>query len=277
MQVLKGEDAGLEILLKLRKDSWIKWIYLNMNPSQASFPHPSLRSQEHRPWPRPQRPWMMRQEWRDLLFLHVEVSPDSIRDRIPKELELDLFEGKAWLGLVPFDMKGVTLRGCPAPSSLCDFPELNIRTYVLRDGKPGVWFFSLDVPKAHAVWGARTFFHLPYFKAEMAVTHEGDWIRMRHQRPDRSLDIRYRGMEEVEALPGSFARWSTERYCLYCQSKAGRVYRGEIHHAPWPLQRAEVEMEHEEMFGPFEIGDRHPETYLSPSIHVVVYPLESLS
>ncbi len=218
----------------------------------------------------------MKQVWKDLLFLHVEVDLDTLTSQLPPGLEVDTYDGKAWLGLVPFDMQGVTLRGCPAPPAFCDFPELNIRTYVKRDGKPGVWFFSLDVPKVHAVWGARTFFHLPYFKAKMSVDREENWIHYRHQHTDRSLDIRYRGGKDVEAPDGSFAKWATERYCLYCQSPKGRIYRGEIHHAPWPLQRAEVDLVNESMFTPFPTGATHPDLLFSKELHVVVYPLEPL-
>jgi len=241
-----------------------------------SYPHPSLVSESHRPWPRPDRRWMMRQVWQDLLFLHVKADANALQSGLPPGLTLDTFGGEAWLGLVPFDMKGVTLRGCPAPSSLCDFPELNIRTYVVKDGKPGVWFYSLDVPKAHAVWGARTFFHLPYFKADMTVSRNDGWIDYSHHRPDRTLQIRYRGLEPMEAPPGSFARWATERYCLYCQRQDGQVFRGNIHHPPWPLQRAEVEIARQEMFGPFATGDLHPDMLFSKEIPVVVYGLETV-
>ena len=102
----------------------------------------------------------MRQEWLDLVFLHWEITPQEIRPHLPRGVELDLYDGTAWLGIVPFDMKGVTRRGFPAPRWLSDFPEINVRTYVSVDGKAGVWFFSLDVPSRLAVWGARTFSHM---------------------------------------------------------------------------------------------------------------------
>ena len=111
----------------------------------------------------------MQQEWLDLLFLHWEIEANALRPHIPDELEIDTFGGKAWLAVVPFSMRGVAPRACPKPSVICDFPEINVRTYVIKDGKPGVWFFSLDVPHRLPVWIARTFFHLPYFRAQMRV------------------------------------------------------------------------------------------------------------
>lgn len=241
------------------------------------FPHSSLQQTDHRPFPLPDRPWIMRQVWRDLLFLHWPIAPGDIRDLIPEGLELDLFEGQAWIGVVPFDMQGVTARGCPAPKALCDFPELNLRTYVIRDGIPGVWFFSLDVNKSLPVWAANTFFHLPYFKAEMSVTRDRDSIHYAHQRGDLQFRARYRPTGNSLAMTkGGFEDWCTTRYCLYAQSKKGRLYRGHIHHAPWPLQPAEAETEQNTLLSSFSLGDRHPAALFSKELHVVVYPLERL-
>ncbi len=230
----------------------------------------------HRPWPLPDQAWIMRQQWRDLLFLHWPVAASAIRSLIPPRLEIDLFGGEAWLGVVPFDMKGVTARGCPAPSVLCDFPEINVRTYVTANGKPGVWFFSLDVNKAHAVWGARTFFHLPYFKAQVATTREGDAVRYAHRRGDLAFEASYRPVGPALAEEEGFAAWATARYCLYCQNRRGRIFRGEIHHAPWPLQAAEVEIRRNTLLRDFPIGERHPAVLFSKSIDVLVYPLRPI-
>lgn len=239
------------------------------------FPHPSLFHTGHRPYPLPDAPWIMRQVWQDLLFLHWPVSPGAVQSLLPERLEVDTFDGQAWLGVVPFDMKGVTARGCPAPSGISDFPELNLRTYVVRDGIPGVWFFSLDVTKSLPVWAANTFFHLPYFKADMAVEREGSVVHYRHQREDLRFDASYQPLAEPESFPGdSFESWSTTRYCLYAQSRRGHVYRGHIHHAPWPLQRAEVDLRANTFLDRFEVGEQHPSVLFSKELHVVVYPLE---
>src|SRR5688500_17381600 len=116
---------------------------------------------EHRPYPLPSRPWIMTMTWHDLLFAHWRVDGDTLRALVPSALPLDLFDGEAWLAIVPFRMTQVSGRGLPDLPFVSAFCELNVRTYVVVDGKPGVFFFSLDAASAIAVWGARTFFHLP--------------------------------------------------------------------------------------------------------------------
>ncbi len=208
----------------------------------------------HRPWPLPARPWVMTMSWLDLLFAHWRCEPAALEALLPGGLELDTFAGRAYLGVVPFRMEKVGPRGLgwlpgklPGPRA---FPELNVRTYVVCDGKPGVWFLSLDAADGLAVRGARMGFHLPYFHAEILVAGGTDsWIRYSSRRTDRRLGAgelraRYRGIgERVQVRPGSLEHWLTERYCLYAVDRRGRVRRGEIHHPPWPLHEAEVEIE----------------------------------
>jgi uncharacterized protein len=207
----------------------------------------------HRPWPLPRGPWIMKQEWHDLLFAHWAVPVDVLRPLIPQALEIDMFGGQAWLGVVPFRMAGVRLRGAPAIPGVSRFPELNVRAYVVRDEKPGVWFFSLDAANAVAVWGARTFFHLPYFLAEMSCAEDAGWIRYESQRKDRSgsaasLRARYRAIGDVfPAQPGSIEHFLAERYCLYTADGKARIIRCEIHHPPWALQMAEAELQENTM------------------------------
>ncbi len=248
-----------------------------MKNKSPRFPAKALDGVAHRPWPLPDAPWMMRQQWQNLLFLHYPVDPAQIRDRIPAGLELDLFDGKAWLGVVPFDMKGVTGRGCPAPKTFCDFPEINLRTYVIHKGKPGVWFFSLDVPGALAVWAARTFFHLPYFKAAVECQVEEDQVHYRYARERRTFNADVHPVGEVFEAKEGFEHWATARYALYCQSRKGNLYRGDIHHAPWPLQRAEVAFQENTFLSEFTVGALHPSVLFSKSLDVVVYPLKILS
>ena len=135
----------------------------------------NLEQIAHRPWPLPEGPWIMAQSWHDLLFAHWRVEEATLRRHIPAELEIDTYEGQAWLGVVPFRMSGVRLRGTPAIPWLSAFPELNVRTYVVADGKPGVWFFSLDAGNRIAVAIARAWFHLPYFRARMSC-EERRWL-----------------------------------------------------------------------------------------------------
>jgi uncharacterized protein len=188
----------------------------------------------------------MAQSWHNLLFAHWEVAVAKLRPHIPAKLRIDTFEGKAWLGVVPFRMSGVRLRWTPALPWLSAFPELNVRTYVTLWDKPGVWFFSLDAANAVAVAAARLSFHLPYFSARMACNEVDGWIQYRSDRahpgvPGASFEARYRPAGKCfEAQPGTLAHFLTERYCLYSAARK-RIYRGEIHHPAWLLQPAEAE------------------------------------
>lgn len=216
--------------------------------------HAAFDEIAHRPWPVPAGPWAMAMSWHDLLFAHWPVTPEAIRALVPPCLELDLFDGRAWVGVVPFRMSGVRLRllfpmpGCGA------FPELNLRTYVRaradsEEGRrAGVFFWSLDAASAIAVRAARTWFHLPYFDAAMSCTADGAGISYTSRRTHRGAPAaefvaRYEPFGPVfRAAPGTFERWLTERYCLYAVDGRGRAHRGDIHHAPWPLQQAHAEI-----------------------------------
>lgn len=229
-----------------------------------------LNATQHRPWPLNTAPWVMMQRWCDLLFAHWPVPPAVLQPLIPAGLELETFEGQAWLGVVPFRMENVTPRFVPALPWLSAFPELNLRTYVrLADtglaersqtAKPGVWFFSLDAGNPVAVEVARTGFHLPYFNARMALQYpDQDWVRYASQRIDgraqpAALKALYRPTGPVyTSRSGSLEHWLTERYCLYAADPQGQLYRGEIHHLPWPLQPAEAQFSLNTMALPLQI------------------------
>ncbi len=216
--------------------------------------HPLLEDVAHRPWPAPRRSWVMRQTWHDLLFAHWPLPPEALRPLVPPQLELDLAEGRAWLAVTPFHMSGIRARGLPLFPGLAAFPELNLRTYVRGAGpeggpRPGVFFFSLDARSRIAVASARAMYHLPYHFAEMEVVNQGEAVRYSSRRiqGDAELRLRYHPISAPQvSRPGSLEHFLTERYCLYA-AHAGRFWRAEIHHARWPLQRAEAEIEHNTM------------------------------
>lgn len=238
---------------------------------------------EHRPWPLPQRPWALQMRWHDLLFLHWPVEPAVLRPHIPDRLELDTFEGSAWLGVVPFRMSGVRPRFAPAVPGISAFPEINLRTYVTAGGRAGVWFFSLDVTSCLAVLLARGAFHLPYFRARMDVQHDGDLIRYSSVRADSGAGSEfvgeYRGRGDVfRSEPGSLDAWLTERYCLYSANRRGKVFRGEIHHEPWPLERAEFEMSRNTLPDAIgvSVGSTEPLAHFARELDVVAWTLRSI-
>src|SRR5579883_2963608 len=144
-----------------------------------------LRSIDHRDYPLPDGPWVMTQIWHELLFAHWPLAPASLRPLIPSLLDLDTFEGEAWLGVVPFRMSHVRPRGIPPIEGLSSFPELNVRTYVSARGLPGVYFFSLDAGNPVAVAIARSLFHLPYFNARMQCEQVDDAIHYTSHRTHR--------------------------------------------------------------------------------------------
>ena len=198
----------------------------------------------HRPYALPAGPWIMAQTWHDLLFAHWPVEPDLVRAMIPAGLELDTFDGQAWIGVVPFRMSGVRPRFTPSLPWISAFPELNLRTYVKRGEHSGVWFFCLEAARLAAVQVARSWFHLPYFHARMSCSAVGDELEYKSVRIHRGARpaefcARYGPVALVErAIPGSLECWLTERYCLYAVDGRAAIWRGDIHHVPWPLQEA---------------------------------------
>lgn len=188
----------------------------------------------------------MTQTWHDLLFAHWPLDPGVLAPKIPPDFLLDRFEGKAWLGIVPFTMSNVSPRGVPALPGLSAFPELNVRTYVRVGEKPGVYFFSLDAGSVTAAAAARALFNLPYHSASMQAVGDAGYVRYSSRRSGTGraeLSATYRPVGSVfEAIPGSLEYFLTERYCLYHVDRRGRPYRLEIHHPPWPLQFAEADI-----------------------------------
>jgi uncharacterized protein YqjF (DUF2071 family) len=201
----------------------------------------------HRPWPLPERSWVMAQTWTDLLFAHWSVTPQVLRAIVPPQLPLDTFDGRAWIGVTPFGVRNLRLRPTPPVPFLSAFAEINVRTYVTVEDKPGIFFFSLDAGSSLAVAAARHAYRLPYFRARMSIARDTHGVqftsrRIGHEAPARA-DFRghYAPVGDTFHAPsGSLEHWLTERYCLYTFDEQRRVQRADIHHPPWPLQRAEA-------------------------------------
>lgn len=186
----------------------------------------------------------MFQAWRQLLFLHWVVEPDSLAKTLPEGVHLDLFEGEAFLGIVPFLMCDVRPRGLPAVPGLSNFLELNVRIYVHDDdGNPGVWFYSLDANSRVACATARTLFKLPYHYAKMRAK-VGSTVDYEALRSNCGEAARYqyaaRGESRI-AEPGSLEFFLLERYLLFSfHEKKRRLFRGHVHHEPYRFSEAEV-------------------------------------
>jgi len=249
-------------------------------PSQISIAMnaaPILAQTSHRPWPLPQTRWTLYMRWHDLLFLHWPVRRETIRPLIPRALELDLFDGWCWIGVVPFRMSGVRPRHVPAAMA---FAELNVRTYVTARGRSGVWFFSLDAASRLAVRAAR-WLGLPYFDARMTARADGPTVHYRsariHRRaPSAEFSAAYRPTgPSYRAAPGSLDHWLTERYCLYAALDGERIVYGEIQHAPWPLQPAEAELRTNTMARPLgiEFSRAQPLCHFAGYQEVLAWPI----
>jgi len=185
---------------------------------------------------------MWRQTWRQLAFIHYRIEAAALRALIPDELEIHEFEGSAWIGVVPFLMADVSIRDLPSIVPMRRFPELNMRTYVQKGGRPGVWFFSLDADCWPIVLGGRLIYGLPYHKAQMAHVPEGNVIEFESVRRNGGVRFRssFRPVGDVfHASAESFEHWATERYCLYSKDHRG-LLSVDVHHQPWPLQKASV-------------------------------------
>jgi uncharacterized protein YqjF (DUF2071 family) len=220
-----------------------------MSTGQNDFPYSILDERAHRPYPMPDGAWMMTQTWHDLLFAHWPVDANDLRAKVPAGLELDVFDGQAWVGVIPFHMTNVAPRGVPALPWVSAFPELNVCTYVRMHDHPGVYFFSLDAGSRLAVGAARTMFSLPYYSAEMRVAQEHDGRIAYSSRRTSSgaapaeFVARYGPVGDVKnAARGTLEYFLTERYCLYTVDSSSRAYRVEIHHPAWPLQAAEAQI-----------------------------------
>jgi uncharacterized protein YqjF (DUF2071 family) len=216
----------------------------------------------------------MSQRWNDLLFAHWPMPVGEIEALLPDDLEADTFHGSAWIGVVPFWMDKIRVRGLPSIFGARRMPELNLRTYV-RDrltGTPGVYFLSLDAGSLLAVLAARSWFHLPYYWAQMSVQPRGDREfsfysrRLLSARPVR-FSARYRGLgptrKLVQSMPGTIECFLTERYCLFTKDALGRLLRANIHHIPWPLEEAEAEIDQNDLAE--SVGLRLPD--IKPLLH----------
>jgi hypothetical protein len=249
-----------------------------------SLNHEILSVTAHRPWPIPERPWIMVQHWNDLLFAHWSLPPEQIRPLVPHGLELDTFAGKAWIGVIPFWMSNVRFRGVPPLPTASTFAELNVRTYVRAPQdpeKPGVYFFSLDAASFLAVIGARAGVGLPYFWADMRVRNLEHQIEYRSQRRSNrypaNFVARYCATGPVSEQKSDLEQFVTERYCLYTV-RSGRVHRVQIHHLPWPLQPAEAEFDRNTMamVNGIELTREKPVLQFAKFLEVYIFPPEQI-
>jgi uncharacterized protein YqjF (DUF2071 family) len=247
---------------------------------ESALQRRTLEELGHRPWPLPGGSWLQGQTWNDLLFAHWRVPPERLRRVMPPALPLHLdADGSAWLGVTPFQVSGLRLRGTPPLPWVSHFPELNVRTYVELDGKPGIYFFSLDAGRRAAVVAARRTYRLPYFHARMRAGRVGERIDYQSERidssgPAASFRASYAPTDSITG--DELARWLAERYCAYTIDGDGRPLRIEIHHPPWPLQPAGGEIEAQGMVDGVGIElEGEPLLHFSARQDTLIWPLRA--
>ena len=231
---------------------------------------------------RPEGSPIMYQSWGKLLFMHWPMPVEALRRLIPEPLQIDTFDGQAWVAVTPFTVWDARPVFAPPLPWVSEFHEINVRTYVHIDGVPGVWFFSLDANSLVAVLGARTFFRLPYHEAEIHLEQQDQTVIYTSSRKDAAAPAEFNATWTIGAglpfaEPGSLEFFLVERYCLYT-SNEGKLYRCRIHHQPWPLQQPHLSTYRSSMIEagglPTPVGE--PVLHAGGPVNVEVWPLEEV-
>jgi len=195
-----------------------------------------LSATEHRPWPLPSIKWSYYQEWNDAIFLHWRVDATLIKEYIPKELELDLIDGSAWVSLVAFTMERIRPRVLPSFSPISNFHEINIRTYVTRGAKSGVYFLNIEAGKRISCYVAKMLSELPYRYSNMKRI--SNRFTSNQVSTGSSFKLEYELGGKILQIT-QLDRWLTERYALFQDSKQ-YLNQFEIHHTEWLLKEITV-------------------------------------
>jgi len=225
--------------------------------------------------------WLMAQTWDQLLFAHWPIDADQLQRVVPPQLEVDTFDDQAWLGIVAFQISGIHLRGLPAVPGLAHFPEVNLRTYVRHNGRPGVLFLSLHCANRLAMAIARPWFRLPYHYADVCLAPAGDAVDFACRSPTgASFGARYWPVSDPCTAPHeSLEAWLTERYCYYTATAAGGLYRCDIDHAPWQLARADAEIGTNTLATPFhlDLPTTEPVLHFADATEAHIWPLRRVA
>ncbi|WP_071459803.1 YqjF family protein [Bacillus massilinigeriensis] len=240
-----------------------------------------LRIVQHRPFPLRNNAWIMKQTWEDVVFFHFPVPPETLQECLPSGLEIDTFEGSAWIGIVAFTVTDMRVRFCPPIPGLKEFNQINVRTYVRCGTRTGAYFFSLDATSPVAAFIARKTFSIPYKKADIYKGRDGDLFHMIESRPNEKKQEAYCRLEYTpcrETITFSKIKlegWLTERYCLWTKLR-GKLYRVDIHHTRWKLVKAEGTIIQQNMapFLPSKYMEQVPVVHFSPRKKAFIWCLD---
>ncbi len=236
---------------------------------------------DHLPFPMPERPHALVQEWRNLTFMHWEVKPDDLIHHIPEGLEIDLFQGKAYVGTIPFVMKNVRPRLLPSLPGVSTFPEFNIRTYVTRNGKPGVLFITLEAQSRITCWHAPRSYGLPYRYAKCNLDVSNDKYAWKSRRNSDGVELegecKIHGVSRV-AEKDSLEHFLFERYSLYTEHK-GKLHMAYTLHAPWVFRDGTVNIVKNTLTESYGLGIdvMNPQhVHASEGVYVQTWPIEEV-
>ena len=216
----------------------------------------AVRQDGHLPFPMPDRPFAISQEWRELTFMHWKVDPERLKPHLPDGLEIDLFNGEAYVGVIPFVMKNVRPRGFPSVPGISTFAEFNVRTYVIKDGQAGVFFLTLDAKSLVTCFYAPRAYGLPYRYAKAKVKYEGESLQWRSRRSSDGAEL-IGSTSNKGPLQSSdsntLEHYFFERYCLYTEHQ-GCIRRAYVYHQPWSFTEAEVNLESNTLLESYNMG-----------------------
>ncbi len=221
------------------------------------------------------------QQWRSLLFCHWQIPIDDLRPLVPKRLEIDTFDGQAYVALVPFEMRAIRPRWLPRWLAF-NFYETNVRTYVIHNGRPGVYFFSLDANSRLAVWAARQGWSLPYHYASMSGNQIDEQHSYISQRTPGQIDVQVKfriGAALGCSPPGTLEHFLFERYLLFVEHQR-QIFEGQVHHQPYEVFHAEIDELQELILtaaglpAPRRLPDL---THYSPGVDVEVFGIRAVA
>ena len=203
---------------------------------------PKVHLVPHVVCPAPVQHPVMKQQWRDLAYIHWRYDPSVVQALLPEGIEVDTFDGSAWVGLIPFSMRNISFPFIPPVPYFGSFPEVNVRTYVKRNGVPGVWFFSLDVNRLIPAFVARATYFIPYCWGSASHIKDGQRLRTTVKRrwPSRSsTQIELTIGEEIKE-PSDLAHFLSARWGLYSKGFGGRLRYAPVDHEQWQLYEANI-------------------------------------
>ncbi|MCR2821695.1 YqjF family protein [Lederbergia panacisoli] len=242
-----------------------------------------LQATKHRPYPLPSKPWIMKQRWSDVLFTHWPIEPEKLKPFIPSPIEIDTFDGFAWLGVIVFKIDGIYPRGFPPISIRSAFPEINLRTYVKLNGKPGIYFLSLDVDDWTSYTLAKRWLHVPYYPADISFQQKGQSIHFESIRKKHTPIMckgSYTPISEIfYAENMTLDHFLTERYCFFSHDLKSNIYCLDIHHHQWPLQKADADISTHDLFKTFnlKLADLHPIIHYSQGVEALIWNIKKMN